>query len=57
MNITCGKCGADISVPNKKNQLRKSCNKTHRIVICKSCGGTNCVPILFRYTGDNDVDF
>jgi hypothetical protein len=57
MNITCEKCGADINVPNKKNQMRKSCNKTHRIVMCKSCGCTNYVPVLFRYAGENTNDF
>ena len=57
MNIVCKGCGADINVPNKKSQIRKSCNKTHRIVVCKSCGGKNFVPIMMRYSENHDENW
>ncbi len=48
MRVICERCGSDIDIPNKKFQKRKTSNKTHKLVICKSCGTKNFVSIFAR---------
>lgn len=55
MRVTCENCGENISLPNKKNRIRKSSNKVHTITVCKQCGHRNFVDAITRY--DNDKDY
>ena len=57
MRITCEKCGENISMPNKKHQIRKSANKNHSIVTCKHCGHKNFVDTVTRFNAKRDSMF
>ena len=56
MELTCGHCGEDYMIDNKKYGRRLACDKIHKMSTCPLCGEKNTYNIIQRYIAEERIE-